>query len=68
MNDRISQEWVRYGTLEAWSRELGVPPDKLRQRLHGVRTRAGTTQDGSVAVCYAESDIRRACADLIRAA
>jgi hypothetical protein len=66
MNDKASQEWVRYGTLEAWSRELGIPADVLRQRLYGVRTRTGTTRDGAAAVCYAESDIRRTCADLIR--
>ncbi|MGL4555108.1 MAG: hypothetical protein ACRC33_28415 [Gemmataceae bacterium] len=66
MYEIAAQEWVRYSTLEAWERELGIPAETLRQRLHGVCIRTGTTGDGSVANCYAESDVRRACSDLIR--
>ena len=60
-----AQEWKRYCTPETWSRDLGVPIDTLLSRLSGVPFRRGRTQDGGIADCYAEADVRAACADLL---
>lgn len=65
MSEAAREVWVRFLTAEAWGRELGLPSAVIIARVAGLVTRRGRLQDGRTADCYAEHDVRRACADLI---
>lgn len=65
MGEKSVERWHRYRTVEAWARELRVAPEALEERLQGTASRVGSTPDGAAVACYAEADVRAACADLL---
>ena len=58
-------DFVRYGTLRAWSQKLGIRFKVLRERLTGLPPVLGRTNAGGRDFYYAEPDVRKACADLL---
>lgn len=63
MQDKESQ---LYGLVEAWSQAFDIPVGKLREHLRDVPCVELRLHDGvPPAAAYAESDVRRACADLL---
>jgi hypothetical protein len=66
MNDSDGLE--RYGPVDAWSRELGIPSKTLRERLTGLQGITARLKDGTVVKngFYSESDVRRLCADMLK--
>jgi hypothetical protein len=65
MADDEELDLVRYGTVRAWSKELGIPAKSLRERLKAVPHTLGRTNAGGRDFFYAEYDVRRVCADLL---
>ena len=55
----------RYGYLRAWANELGVHINTVKERVTALSTREGRDSINHTRQFYAESDIRRVCADLI---
>jgi hypothetical protein len=57
------EKWL---TLEGWAEETAIPIDVIKQRLKGVPSVIGK-HDKRLADFYSERDIRRQCADLLKA-
>jgi len=62
------QDGVRHGTVNAWSRELGISEHSIILHLsssscHAIRGRSKT---GNIRNFYPETMIRQVCADLLR--
>ncbi len=57
----------RYGTITAWSQEIGLSEATLRRKLRGVPPFIGrlSEQRATQIRMYAESDVRRLCAHLL---
>lgn len=55
----------RYGYVRAWANELGVHINTVKERVTGLPTREGRDSINHTRQFYAESDIRRVCADLL---
>jgi len=66
MTDPKSEEKEKFGNIQAWSRELHIAEEVLRDRLSGANSVAGRLADGNVDSFYSESDVRRLCADVLK--
>lgn len=68
----MTDEPVLFGTIHGWSEKLGIPVDVLRERLKDCEhqlCRATDPDDPElemVTEAYAEDDVLRVCADLLK--
>jgi diphthamide synthase (EF-2-diphthine--ammonia ligase) len=62
----MPDEQDKWGFIEVWSKELGIPEDVLRERCKGLPTTLARTVGGQVESAYREEDVRRVCADLLK--
>lgn len=58
MSDK-AEEQVRFGTVEGWAKEFGVPVEKLTELLKDVTPIVGRTPEGQIRDAYSEADVRR---------
>jgi len=58
----------RYGTIEAWKRELGISDFVIKKRLENIQGITGKDFQGKVYTnaFYPESTVRKECADLLQ--
>ena len=60
------EEMERFGTLSAWSKELGIGRTTLRRHLKGALRMKARSQRGNILDAYSETAVREACADLLK--
>ena len=67
MNNDIDSESEEelYGHKRAWCKKLEINQITLNKRLNGVEGVLGKASNGKLLLFYAESDVRRVCADLL---
>lgn len=60
-------EMERYATIETWSRELGISPNAIQNRIDTAEGIEGITKNSRLSTFFPESYVRTACAELLNA-
>jgi len=59
-------EMERYGTAWRWSVEFNLARQTIEKRLNHIRGLLGKATSGNLNIYYSESEVRKACADILR--